>query len=125
VEVILHYITASIIALSVSIYQSASAADVANGAVLFKKCVSCHAVEAGKKSSIGPNLNGIVGRKAGASAFNYSAAIKASNIIWTPQKLDVFLTKPSVAIKGNKMAFYGLSNPKDRADIIAFLTSKQ
>jgi cytochrome c len=102
----------------------AMAADAAKGAVVFKRCAMCHAVEASKKAGLGPNLSGVVGRKAGATTFNYSAAMKVSGLTWTPDKLDAYIAKPSALVKGTKMMYSGLSNPKDRADLIAFLKSK-
>jgi cytochrome c len=106
--------------------QPAKAADAAKGAVVFKKCASCHAIEAGKASRLGPNLYGVYGRKAAAVPnYAYSAALKASGLTWTPDKLDAYITKPSALVKGTKMAYFGLRNATDRADLIAFLKSKK
>ncbi|MBA4445603.1 c-type cytochrome, partial [Cylindrospermopsis raciborskii CS-506_C] len=69
---------------------------VAAGKAAFAVCATCHAVEAGKASGIGPNLNGVVGRKAGALAdFGYSAALKQSGLTWTETELDAFIANPS------------------------------
>lgn len=103
----------------------AFAADAAKGGIVYKRCAMCHAIEANKKAGLGPNLFGVVGRKAGITAYNYSAAMKASGIIWTPAKLDAYITKPSALVKGTKMVYAGLTNPKDRADLIEFLKSKK
>jgi cytochrome c len=112
--------------MSVAVGQTpAKAADAANGAVVFKKCALCHVIEAGKKPGLGPNLFGVVGRKAAATNFTYSTAMKASGLTWTPDKLDAYITKPSALVKGTKMVYSGLQNPKDRADLIAFLKSKK
>ncbi len=111
--------------LMVTALQPVQAADIANGAVVFKKCALCHAIEVNKKAGLGPNLYGVVGRKAAATSFTYSAAMNASGIIWTPAKLDAYITKPSALVKGTKMVYAGLTNPKDRADLIEFLKSKK
>lgn len=102
-----------------------AAGDAEKGAVVYKRCVMCHAIEKGKKSIVGPNLAGIVGRKAATGEFAYSPAMKASGITWTPDKLDAFIKAPAATVKGTRMAFGGIPNEKDRADLIAFLASKK
>lgn len=114
-----HLALATLIALPAT---AASAADAAHGAVVFKQCAVCHNFKAGAPNKIGPNLWGVVGRKSATVAgFNYSAAMKAANKVWTPAVLDVYLTAPAKAVPGTKMAFAGLKNPADRADVIAYL----
>ena len=101
---------------------AASAADVAHGQVVFKQCAVCHNFKAGGTAKIGPNLWGVVGRKAGtAPGFTYSAAMKGFGKVWTPALLDTYLTAPAKTVPGTKMAFAGLKNPADRADVIAYL----
>ncbi len=96
-------------------------ADAAAGQALSKKCAACHSFDKGGANKVGPNLHGIVGKKAGVAAgFAYSDAMKAQGP-WTEQALSDFLTKPSKAVKGTKMAFAGLSKPEDRANMIAYL----
>ena len=102
----------------------AAAQDAAAGAVVFKKCSVCHATSAGKASSMGPHLGGIVGRKAGSAPnYVYSKAMASAGFRWDAAKLDAYLTKPQVMVKGTKMGFGGLSNPKDRQDVIAYLAT--
>ncbi|MEY4270254.1 MAG: hypothetical protein RLZZ58_1470 [Pseudomonadota bacterium] len=85
--------------------SSALAASKPDGAVLFKqRCAQCHQVAAGKVSPLGPNLAGIVGRKAAAATFNYSAALKGSNLVWTRANLDKYLTAPAKMVPGTRMA---------------------
>jgi cytochrome c len=106
--------------------QSVQAADATKGAVVYKKCALCHAIEAGKKHGVGPNLHGVVGRKAAVAAnYRYSSALAASGLIWTPDKLDAYITKPSALVKGTKMAYSGISNAQDRANLIAYLKLKK
>jgi cytochrome c len=65
---------------------------------------------------------GVIGRPAGtAPGFDYSEAMKASGIVWDPQKLDEFLTSPIAYVSGTKMGFAGFDNPADRADVIAYI----
>ncbi len=97
----------------------------AKGASVFARCQVCHSVERGRKSPVGPNLAGVVGRKAGSTEFAYSPAMKAAGFAWSTDKLDAILTHPSAVVKGTKMAYGGLPNPQDRADLIAFLASKK
>lgn len=102
-----------------------AAADVATGARVAKKCVSCHAFEAGKPHSTGPNLHGVVGRKAaGLSDFGYSPAMKEYGEVWTYQNLYDYLEKPRSYIKGTAMTFVGLRDPADRAAVIAYMRSE-
>ncbi len=96
--------------------------DVEAGKNVFKKCHACHNVGEGAKNSIGPELNGIVGRVAGsAEGYSYSDANKGSGITWDAAILDVYLKDPKAKVPGTKMAFPGLTNDKDRADVIAYL----
>jgi cytochrome c len=97
-------------------------ADLANGEAKFALCKSCHTVTAGGASMTGPNLHGVIGRKAGqVEAFKFSDALHAANITWTPDKLDPWLEKPADMVPGTKMTFPGLKEPKDRTDVIAWL----
>jgi cytochrome c len=115
----------AVIILGFGFIPASDAADAVHGGVVFKKCAMCHAVEAGKNSGIGPNLAGVIGRRAGAAPYNYSSAMKAAGLVWTPANLDAFLAQPKTLVKGNKMIFAGLTNAADRADVIAFLATKK
>jgi cytochrome c len=71
---------------------------------------------------VGPSLHGIVGRKAGTVAgFNYSTANKNSGVTWDEKTLFVYLENPRKFMPGTKMAFAGLKQPQQRADVIAYL----
>lgn len=97
--------------------------DAAKGEQVFKKCMACHNATAGGANGIGPNLNGVVGSKVGghAAGFAYSDALKGKGGTWDDATLDAWLTNPRAFVAGNKMTFAGLSNPQDRADVIAYL----
>jgi cytochrome c2 len=100
---------------------AASGGDAENGAKLFAQCKICHAVEP-SKNGLGPSLHGVVGRKAAALAgFNYSPAMKASGLTWSDAELNDYLRAPMKAVPGTKMAFAGIANDKNRADVIAYL----
>jgi len=99
--------------------------DAAAGKVAFeKKCATCHTPDKGAANKVGPNLFGIVGNKrAHLEGFAYSAGMQAKGGQWDNDSLNEFLYKPAAYVKGTKMAFAGLSNDKERADVIAFLNS--
>ncbi len=97
-------------------------ADVKNGAEVFGRCAICHSNAKGAPARIGPNVFGVVGRKAGTQAdFSYSAALKNSAIVWTAANLDKWVAGPAVMVPGNRMSFAGISSAKDRADLVAYL----
>lgn len=102
----------------------AQAADAGAGKTVFNRCAICHSNTKGAPNKIGPNLFGIVGRKAGtAPNFSYSGAMKNSGITWNATKLDVYLTHPAQVVPGTRMAFAGISNAQQRADLIAYLAT--
>ena len=94
--------------------QTALAGDAAAGRQVFRKCQACHSLEAGK-NCLGPSLAGIVGEKAAAvPGYNFSAAMKASNLVWDAATLDAYLTRSAEAGAGNKMPFPGLKTERER-----------
>lgn len=96
--------------------------DTIHGQQLFARCVACHTVGQGAGGRIGPVLNGVVGRQAGSLPnYAYSTAMKNSRLKWDTATLAHFLQGPMKAVPGTKMAFPGLADRKDQADIIAFL----
>lgn len=105
--------------------SEARAADLAQGALVYKKCALCHTIDKGGRGTLGPNLFGIFGRKAGSGSFAYSPAMKSSGLVWNRANLDAFLLKPAIKVKGTRMTFAGLSNPADRDNVIAYLASRK
>jgi len=94
------------------------------GAQVARQCQACHNFQEGQGAKIGPDLYGVVGRPvASAAGFNYSAALKKMGGTWTFDALNKWLTKPSADAPGTAMTFAGLSNEKQRADVIAYLNT--
>jgi cytochrome c len=98
-----------------------AAGDPVKGATIFKRCTICHTIKTGDPNRIGPNLHGLFERQAGkAPGFNYTGDLKAATFTWDDDKLDKWLTNPQAFSPGASMAFR-VSNPQERADVIAFL----
>ncbi len=99
--------------------------DPAKGEIVFKKCMACHAIGPGAKTKVGPPLNGIVGAKwAHFEGYPYSDDIKngaAAGKVWDLATLDNYITNPKVLAPKGKMAFAGVKNDEERANLIAFL----
>ena len=114
-----------IVALALAASTGAALAqDAAAGEQVFKRtCFACHAVGEGAKTKLGPPLNAIAGRKAGTiEGFNYSAANKSSGITWSPEAFAKYIRAPMQEMPGTRMAFVGLKNDKDIADLWAYLS---
>ena len=95
--------------------------DAAKGKKVFKKCKTCHSLEAGKKK-VGPSLAGVFGRAAGTSeGYKYSKAMKESGITWDEDSLKTYITKPKKMVPGTKMIFAGIKKESDRENLIAYL----
>jgi cytochrome c len=104
--------------------QAAQAQDAAAGEQSFKKCLPCHSIGEGAKNKVGPELNGLDGRKSGTAAdFNYSDANKNSGITWDKATFLEYIKDPRVKIPGTKMIFPGIKNEKEAVDLWAYLSS--
>lgn len=103
-------------------------ADVAAGEAAFARCKSCHTIDAGGASGIGPNLNAVLGGPLmHAAGFAYSDAFvahKANAPVWTYDELDLFLTAPARHIAGTKMSFAGIRDAQTRVNLIAWLRTQ-
>jgi cytochrome c len=111
---------AAIAALATS--SAALAQDVAAGKASFNKCMACHAIGEGAKNKVGPELNGLDGRKSGtAPDYSYSDANKNSGITWNETEFKEYIRDPKAKIPNTKMSFAGIKNEKEINDLWAFL----
>ena len=102
----------------------ALAQDAESGKKVFQKCAPCHSVGPGAANKVGPNLSGLVGRKAGTEeGFSYSDAMKNSGITWDEATFKEYITDPKKKVPGNKMLFPGVKDELERDDLFAYLAS--
>lgn len=100
----------------------AFAQDVDAGKSAFGQCRACHQVGETARNSVGPNLNGLFGRKAGAvEGYNYSEANKTSGKVWDDEYFTTYIKDPKGTMPGNKMTYAGLKDEKKIGDLIAYL----
>jgi cytochrome c len=109
--------------LSVSVLP-ASAQDAAAGEKVFLKCKVCHQIGETAKNSVGPVLNGVIGRPAGTyPGYNYSEANKTSGITWDEATFKEYIKNPKAKVPGTKMIFPGLTSEADIDNVLAYLKS--
>ena len=117
-------VLAAVLAAFLPMTAAQAGGDPEAGKKVFNKCKACHFADK-KKHKVGPYLIGVVGRKAGSvPGFRYSPAMKKKGeegLVWTEENLDKYLENPRKFIPGNRMAFFGLKKPEDRANVIAYL----
>jgi len=100
-------------------------ADVAKGQASFAKCAACHTITSGGANGVGPNLWAAMGKAHGhVAGFAYSDALKGVPGNWTFEAMDHWLASPRKYAAGTKMTFAGLSDPQERANVIAYLNSQ-
>lgn len=107
---------------------SSYAADPAAGEKVFMKCKACHMIGEGAQNRVGPELNGIDGRKQGSieTFKGYGTDLKAMGEkggTWNAAELDKYLTDPKAYNPGTKMAFAGVKDATERENLIAYITS--
>jgi cytochrome c len=96
-----------------------AAADAQRGEQVYARCAACHALAFDR---VGPRHCGLFGRQAGnVAGFDYSAAMKNSKITWNEKTLERFIAKPLAMVPGSTMTYDGISDAKDRSDLIAYL----
>ncbi len=110
---------------AVAVLANTGEPDLSRGEILSLACQACHTLDEGQGNLLGPNLYGVFGRVSASSGdFAYSNALRAAQIVWTPEALDQWLGNPREFLPGNNMAFAGYSSAADRRDLIAFLLHK-
>jgi cytochrome c len=113
---------AVVAALVLAAGSALAAGDGAQGERLFnQQCKACHTIDKGGHNLVGPNLNGLFGRKAGSADYRYSDAMKTSGIVWDETTLDEYLKDPKAKVPNTKMTYIGLRQEQQRQDLIAFL----
>jgi cytochrome c len=97
-------------------------ADFRRGELLAYACKACHALTPAEDNDLGPNLSGVIGRSAASfDGFEYSDALRASGIVWTPEAIETWLAAPEAFVPGTKMKFTGFQSVSDRRDVVAYL----
>jgi cytochrome c len=115
-------LSALVVVMSSVAASAALAQDVAAGKTSFNKCLPCHAIGEGAKNKVGPELNGLDGRKSGTAAdYSYSDANKNSGITWNEAEFKDYIKDPKAKIPGTKMIFAGIKNEKEANDLWAYL----
>lgn len=112
-------------AAEVPIETLLASADPAAGEKAFAKCAACHSINKGGANGVGPNLWGTVGKPHGhVAGFAYSSALKGKPGVWDWANLNAWLKSPRKYAEGTKMTFAGISDGKDRANVIAYLNAQ-
>lgn len=102
-----------------------AAPDAKHGAVVFQQCQQCHNANKDGGNGLGPNLFGIVGRKAASLPnFYYSPALKNAKIVWDEATLKKWVAGPQKVVPGTRMVFAGLTNERDIDDLVAYLKTR-
>jgi cytochrome c len=120
-------VATAVIALSAASVHAVTASerpagDPVHGKTVYQACMGCHSLD---EDDVGPRHRGVVGRTAGSvPGYAYSAALKGSHIVWGAETLDRWLTNPQDLVPGAKM-FFSMSDPQDRADVIAYLAQQR
>jgi cytochrome c len=114
-----HTTLAAVLALLAGTAAGAEDGDAARGEQLYARCAACHALAYDR---VGPRHCGVLGRRAGTvPGFDYSPAMKRSKLMWTKENLSRFLADPLSVVPGTTMTYAGVSDAKERADLVAYL----
>jgi cytochrome c len=107
------------VVLLVVVAGPAVAADADHGKALFETCAACHS---DRPDALGPNLKGVFGRpSASLDGYRYSNPMKRAGLVWDAANLRDYISNPQSKVKGNRMPYGGMSDPKDVDDVIAYL----
>ena len=108
-------------AMTLGIGVALAQGDAEAGEKVFNKCKACHVADE-PQNRVGPHLVGLFGRQAGSvEGFKYSDAMKESGVTWDEETIAEYIADPRGYIKGNRMAFVGLKDEEEIADLIAYL----
>ncbi len=118
--------TVALAAAFTALLPAAVLADATHGQQVFQRCAACHSVAESNSKLPGPNLRGVVGRRAGTLAgFEYSSAMRDAgqdeNVVWTPATLDKYLNDPDDVVPGTAMQLNFQLTPDERRDVIEYL----
>src|SRR5881628_2921149 len=117
-------LTALILATLAAASSLAHAQDITAGKASFNKCLACHAIGEGAKNKVGPELNGLDGRKSGTVPdYSYSDANKNSGITWNEAQFKEYIKDPKAKIPGTKMAFAGIKSENEINNLWAYVSS--
>jgi cytochrome c len=112
-----------VLATSAMASSAALAQDAGAGKTSFNKCLACHSIGEGAKNKVGPELNGIDGRKSGTAAdYSYTDANKNSGITWSEKEFKEYIQDPKAKIPGTKMAFAGIKKESEVNDLWAYIS---
>ena len=115
-------------AVTTAVSLPAHAQDAAAGARVFNQCRACHVIENNGRNGVGPNLHGIVGRRAASiEGFRYSANMRQlgeQRHVWTEENLRPYIANPKAVVPQGSMAFPGLRNEQQLNDLIAYLKAQ-
>lgn len=110
------------LAIALGVSGQASAQDLAAGERSFLKCKPCHQVGETAKNTVGPVLNGIIGRHSGTyEGYNYSDANKNSGLTWDEATFKEYIKNPKAKIPGTKMAFAGINSENEINNLFAYI----
>jgi cytochrome c len=116
-------LSALVVIASSAAATAALAQDATAGKASFNKCMACHSIGEGAKNKVGPELNGLDGRKSGTvDGYNYSDANKNSGITWGEAQFKEYIKDPKAKVPGTKMSFSGIKNEKEINDLWAFVS---
>jgi cytochrome c len=116
-------LSALVVIASSAVASAALAQDISAGKSSFNKCLACHAIGEGARNKVGPQLNGLDGRKSGtAPDYSYSDANKNSGITWNEAEFKQYIKDPKAKVPGTKMTFAGIKNENEVDNLWAFIS---
>ena len=115
---------ARLVLLTLCPYAIAEGDPEAGQAVFQARCSGCHAIGPGAQAAFGPQLNGVVGRQAGSSQYQYSNALRNAGFVWSEEKLKAYIDDPKAVVPGTRMNFWWIGSDQKLSDLVAYLASQ-